>query len=137
MACIRVEVNKVDYKSLSDTHIEVGLLREPLRATITKKDGIRVAVTLIPKSTNELIRQKINCLITRADNAIQCILSDVVRHPVVKVGIICSINNIPTPMPGITFKYDTLTWDEYENYAGATKYNLLTASGVWELEELL
>ena len=129
MACIRVEVNKADYKSLSDTHIEVGLLREPLRATITKKDGLSAFV--------ELIRQKINCLITRDDNAIQCILSDVVRHPVVKVGIICSINNIPTPMPGITFKYDTLTWDEYENYAGATKYNLLTASGVWELEELL
>ena len=120
MACILVEVNKVDYTSLSDTEIDVKLLREHIYTTITA-----------------LIRQKINCIITRADNAFQCVLSDVIKHPNVKVGIICSINNIPIPSPDITFKYDKITWDEKDNYAGAIKYNLLTASGEWRIEELL
>lgn len=49
------------------------------------------------------------------------------------LGFITHINGKPT----IKWREKVLTWDENENYAGATKYNLLTASGVWELEELL
>lgn len=49
------------------------------------------------------------------------------------LGFITHINGKPT----IKWREKVLTWDEHENYAGATKYNLLTASGVWELEELL
>lgn len=49
------------------------------------------------------------------------------------LGFITHINGKPT----IKWREKVLIWNECENYAGATKYNLLTASGEWELEELL
>lgn len=50
----------------------------------------------------------------------------------VSVGLICSINNEQI----IRFEKDTLSWSKEENQVGITKYNLLTASGDWILEEI-
>ena len=49
-----------------------------------------------------------------------------------KVGVICSINGEQV----LRFGEDMLSWSKEENQVGITKYNLLTASGDWILEEI-
>lgn len=50
----------------------------------------------------------------------------------INIGIICSINGEAV----LKFEKDILSWNEDENVIGVTKYNLITASNGWILEEI-
>lgn len=49
-----------------------------------------------------------------------------------RVGVICSVNGEEV----LRFEQEKLVWDREDNVVGITKYNLLTASGDWVLEEI-
>lgn len=51
----------------------------------------------------------------------------------VRVATICGVNNDVI----LRFDYDKLTWLDDDNREGVIKYNILTASSDWSLEEVI
>lgn len=51
----------------------------------------------------------------------------------VRVATICGVNNEVI----LRFDYDRLTWLDEDNREGVIKYNILTASSDWSLEEVI
>lgn len=51
----------------------------------------------------------------------------------VRVATICGVNNEVI----LRFDYDKLTWLDDDNREGVIKYNILTASSDWSLEEII
>lgn len=136
MSCIRVKVFKAIYDSI--TNVAITLLRQPCTAKIYRKSEISLKVSLLASALSAsitLVPRAIKCAITEFVECFKASITDAAPHPVVKMGIVCSIDNQPILPEGISWSEDILSWDSSEG--GVIKYNLLTSSGVWRIEELL
>lgn len=126
MSCIRVKVIRATYTNINN--VAISLLRQSCTANISLLASVLSAYIV-------LVQRTIKCAITKFNERFKASITDVTSHPVVKMGIVCSIDNQPIIPEGISWSQSTLSWDSSES--GVIKYNLLTASGVWRIEELL
>lgn len=93
-----------------------------LKVKITAIPPISVDVTAIPSIT-------VNA--TPIGNPIVC---SITYKPLqVRVATICGVNSDVV----LRFDYDKLTWMDDDNREGVIKYNILTASSDWSLEEVI
>ena len=107
-------------------------------------NGIATRVSSIPVVTIDRATEPLTAIASRVNDSI---IAEAIRATIslsataysasprlkASVGLICSINGEAV----IQFAYDKLTWNSTdENQIGITKYNLLTASGDWVLEEI-
>lgn len=105
---------------------------------------INVNITAIPSASVSVtpIGQPMVCNITCENflayikdisESIKVFVKSATEPLKVRVATICDISTEAV----IRFDYDKLTWVDDDNREGVIKYNILTASSDWSLEELI
>lgn len=115
-----------------------------LNINISSIPPISVDVTAIPSiSVNATpIGNPIACSITYKNllayikdisGSIRVFINRTTEPLKVRVATICGVNNEVI----LRFDYDKLTWLDEDNKEGVIKYNILTVSSDWSLEEII
>ena len=118
MSCINVDITaippiSVDATVIPSISVNATPIGNPIVCSITYKN----LLTYI-KDISESIR----VFIKRTTEPLK-----------VRVATICGVNNEVI----LRFDYDKLTWLDDDNREGVIKYNILTASSDWSLEEII
>ena len=118
MSCINVDITaippiSVDATAIPSISVNATPIGNPIVCSITYKNLLAYI-----KDISESIR----VFIKRTTEPLK-----------VRVATICGVNNEVT----LRFDYDKLTWLDDDNREGVIKYNILTASSDWSLEEII
>lgn len=118
MSCINVDITaippiSVDATVIPSISVNATPIGNPIVCSITYKNLLAYI-----KDISESIR----VFIKRTTEPLK-----------VRVATICGVNNEVI----LRFDYDKLTWLDDDNREGVIKYNILTASSDWSLEEII
>lgn len=118
MSCINVDITaippiSVDATAIPSINVNATPIGNPIVCSITYKNLLAYI-----KDISESIR----VFIKRTTEPLK-----------VRVATICGVNNEVI----LRFDYDKLTWLDDDNREGVIKYNILTASSDWSLEEII
>ena len=118
MSCINVDITaippiSVDVTAIPSISVNATPIGNPIVCSITYKNLLAYI-----KDISESIR----VFIKRTTEPLK-----------VRVATICGVNNEVI----LRFDYDKLTWLDDDNKEGVIKYNILTASSDWSLEEII
>lgn len=118
MSCINVDITaippiSVDATAIPSISVNATPIGNPIVCSITYKNLLAYI-----KDISESIR----VFIKRTTEPLK-----------VRVATICGVNNEVI----LRFDYDKLTWLDDDNREGVIKYNILTASSDWSLEEII
>lgn len=118
MSCINVDITaippiSVDATAIPSISVNATPIGNPIVCSITYKN-LLAYIKDISKSIRVFIKRTTEPL-------------------KVRVATICGVNNEVI----LRFDYDKLTWLDDDNREGVIKYNILTASSDWSLEEII
>ena len=109
---------------MSCINVNVALASEPLRVNVTPiGNPLEVDISCLNWFVRvEDVSPKANVNVILLTKPLQ-----------VRVATICGVNSDVV----LRFDYDRLTWLDDDNREGVIKYNILTASSDWSLEEVI
>lgn len=111
MGCLNINITRVESSPLVDI-IRIG-------------EGLQTEAYIAIQPPSILVRDVTPKVITSIEN--------ITPKMAITIGLICSINGTAI----LKFEKDKLIWNSKEdNQIGVIKYNLLTASAGWILEEI-
>lgn len=118
MGCLNINISSippisVDVTAIPSISVNATPIGNPIACSITYKNLLAYI-----KNISESIR----VFIKRTTEPLK-----------VRVATICDVNNEVI----LRFDYDKLTWLDDDNREGVIKYNILTASSDWSLEEVI
>ena len=122
MSCIEAHI------SLISTPVLVSLYRAGESVEASVKMVNTTASAVVSDITQHLLPQ----IVVFNPHTTAVGITKISEEIIINIGVICSINGEQI----LSFEHSVLSWSGEENEAGITKYNLLSASGDWILEEI-